>query len=95
MVNLAQAKVLVVDWLRGREETLGYSLRILDEQVEEHEWGWVIWFGPDDPSQVPPDQRDRVHLPYIVDRITGRVRPVGTYGINLSVAKLLQERQES
>ena len=93
MIDLAQAKELVSSWLCNEEKKTGSPIRLIEHEIEEHEWGWVIFWEHSDRTKLQSDQRERAELPFIVDRTNGRVRPVGTYGVTIAVAKLLADRK--
>ncbi len=93
MITLDFVKNLVGIHLSRRAETIGIQLRIIEDEIEEHEWGWVIYWEP-----IPTLNQNIVKmpisgLPYLVDKVNSRVRTVGTYGLKISISKLLKSRE--
>jgi hypothetical protein len=95
MIDLETAKQMAITkLLRHYEADLNTRAVIIDHMIEEHEWGWVIHWEPEDPSKVPEDEAKWGYFPVIVDRETGGVHPVGTAGPKAAIAKLLWNRQQ-
>ena len=96
MIDIETAKQMVMDkWFPAYEEDLETPAMLLENNTEEHEWGWVFYWGPADPAQVPNDRAKWGYLPIIVDRINGNIRQVGGAGIKVAIAKLLWERDSA
>jgi hypothetical protein len=96
IIDFATARRLVVEkWFPACEEDLETSAVLFDDRVEEYEWGWLFYWGPKEPSAVPPDVARWGYSPILVDRITGRIFAAGTGGVTAAVGKLLFERDRS
>jgi hypothetical protein len=94
MIDLETAKTIVVERVLAHRETdLRTPAILLEDQIEEHEWGWVFHWRPKNPEQVPEEEAKWGYFPILVDRITGNIRHVGTAGIKLAIAGLLWDRE--
>jgi hypothetical protein len=72
-------------WLSASQRGLGCSVVIDDSRTEEHDWGWVFWFVPENPElcqQAWPFAR------YAFDQHSGHSVPVGTKGLEGAIAHL-------
>ena len=95
-IDFATARRLVVEkWLPACEEDLETSAVLFDDRIEEHEWGWLFYWGPKDSSAVPHDVARWGYRPILVDRMTGNIFEAGTGGLHAAVAKLLWERKHN
>jgi hypothetical protein len=80
-------------WLPACEEDIESSAVLFDDRTEEHEWGWIFYWGPKDPAAVAPEVARWGYRPILVDRITGNIYEAGTSGLTATIAKLLWERE--
>jgi len=96
IIDFATARRLVTEkWLPACEEDLETSAVLFDDQIEEHEWGWLFYWGPKDPSAVPHDVARWGYRPILVDRMTGSIFGAGTGGLQAAIARLLWDREHS
>lgn len=94
MIDVVTAKQLVIeDWLPAYEEDLETSAMLIEDLIEEYEWGWVFHRKPVDPTKVPSDEAKWGNLPILVDRTNGHIVQVGTACLKVAVAKLLLSRE--
>ena len=90
MIDYETARQIVISkWLPHKEEELGWPVVVDDEETEEYEWGWVIYYRPAEPERIPKTVARRGYLPLVVDRSNGLSFPVGTSGLYPAVRKLL------
>jgi hypothetical protein len=93
MIDLPKAKELVERWLDSLPQSFQCPLVISDDRIEEHEWGWVIHCTPN-PGTKPAPHQPTQHGCYVVDRMTGFILPIGSYGMQGSITRLLQMRKD-
>lgn len=94
MLDFDAARNSVVrKWLPALAEDLCTPAVLIEDQTEEHEWGWLFRWKPLDPSAVPPEEASWGFSPIIVDRVTGNAHHVGTVGTRAAVLRLLWDRE--
>jgi hypothetical protein len=83
-------------WLFAFDNEPGGPQIVLDDKCEEYEWGWMIYYGPSKPEEIPvEDRRPWGPMPLLVDRVTGSIQTVSTSGPNMPIVRLLSRRPAS
>jgi len=95
MIDVSAAKQIIIDThLPTCKAYVGAPVRIVDEDTEEHEWGWTFYCEVEERYRASSELAKAYYTAFLVDRLTGITLPTSISGIGFAVQRLMELRQE-